>query len=141
MSDQQSASEAHMISAFLKTNRADRWEAVLARPKGREKFLARLYHEKDISPECMIPIPHLQRFAPAVHERLKGLGAPESCHVISDHSSIDGKDMPLLTALEQVVDRLSGTILVCVPNRLGYYFSEERNGQYILLASNQRHDR
>jgi hypothetical protein len=141
MSNAQSASEARMISAFLGKGREERWEEVLARPKGRKKFLARLCHEKEISRECMIPIPHLQRFAPAVYDRLRKLGAPDSCHVISDNSSIDGKDMPLLNALEQVVDRLSGTTIVCVPNRLGYYFSEERNGQYILLASNQRHDR
>lgn len=141
MSNEQSVAEARMISAFLKTNRAERWEEVLAQPKGRRKLLARLCNERDISPECMIPIPHLERFAPAVYERLRKLGASDSCHVISHYSSIDGKDMPLLDALEEVVDRLSGTIIVCVPNRLAYYFSEERNGQYILLASNQRHDR
>src|ERR1700761_9705070 len=115
MINEQSAAEARMISAFLKTNRAERWEEVLARPNGRKKFLARLCHENDISADCMTPIPHLQRLAPAVYERLRKLGAPETCHVISDSHEIDGKDMPLQTALEQVVDRLAGTILVCVP--------------------------
>jgi len=138
---EQAVSEAEMIGAFLRKGREERWEQVFARPKGRKKFLERLYHENDISPECMIPIPHLERFAEIVYQKLRTLGAPDVCHVFSASSKIDGKDLPLLKALQEVADLTPGTIISCVPGKLAYYLSEERNGQYLLKGSNQPHNR
>ncbi len=80
----------------------------------------------------MFPIPHLERFADTVYEKLKSNGAPDSCHIISARSSIDGKDLPLKEALRIVVDLEPGTIICCVAGKLAYYLSEERNGQYLL---------
>ena len=138
---EQAVSEVKMIGAFLRKGREERWEQVFARPKGRKKFLERLYHEQDISPECMSPIPHLERFAETVYQKLRSLGASDICHVFSASSRIDGKDLPLFKALQEVVDLTPGTIISCVPGKLAYYLSEERNGQYLLKASNQTPNR
>jgi len=134
MSTIETASEAEMIGSFLGKDRRARWAMVFANAKGRRKFLDGLYHEKDIAPECVTPIPHLERFPNNVYEKLKGLGAPDTCHIISARTAIDGKDLPLKEALKLAYDFGPGTIVCCIPGKLAYYLSEERNGQYLLRA-------
>jgi hypothetical protein len=126
------ASEAEMLGPFLGEGREERWRQVFSRPAGRKKFLNRLYHENDIDPKCMVPITHLERSAENVYRKLKSLGAPGLCHIISARQAIDGKSLPLKTALDLAVD-LEGTIICCIPGKLAYFRSEERNGHYLLM--------
>jgi hypothetical protein len=52
------------------------------------------------------------------------MGGPESCHVIGGEH--DGKDMELLTALEQIVGYGTGTVLSCIPGKLAHFEGEIR---------------
>ncbi len=57
------------------------------------------------------------------------MGAPTNCYVMSER--IDGIEMELLAALEEVVGNGNGAILSCIPGRLGYFEGEWRE-RYIL---------
>ncbi len=61
---------------------------------------------------------------------LGGLGAPDTCHVISE-GRFDGQEMELLAALEETVGSGFGTVISCLPGRLGYFEGEMRE-RYIL---------
>jgi hypothetical protein len=58
------------------------------------------------------------------------LGAPETCHVISE-GELDGKEMDLASALKEAVGNGVGAVISCVPGRLGYFEGEVRE-RYIL---------
>jgi len=61
---------------------------------------------------------------------LRRLGAPETCHIISE-GKLDGEEMHLGSALKEVVGGGLGTVISCVPGRLGYFEGELRE-RYIL---------
>ena len=55
---------------------------------------------------------------------LRGLGAPDTCYLISEDTKFDGKEMELLAALKQIVGYGMGTVISCIPGRLGYFEGE-----------------
>ncbi len=63
---------------------------------------------------------------------LKSKGAGETCHIISDIIELDGLDLPLRDALEEIESYILGSILCCVPGRLAYYKPEDPGTRYIL---------
>lgn len=56
---------------------------------------------------------------------LAAMGSPPICHAISEDPSLDGRDLPLREALEEVVGSGMGTILSCIPGRLGFIETED----------------
>lgn len=56
---------------------------------------------------------------------LKSKGAGNVCQVISEYGEIDGKEMPLDEALEEIVGRSMGTFLSCIEGRLAYFEDED----------------
>lgn len=63
---------------------------------------------------------------------LRKRGAPPCCYVLSSHSALDGREMPLDEALVDIVGRGHGTFVSCIPGRLGYYEYEDANSSYLL---------
>jgi hypothetical protein len=63
---------------------------------------------------------------------LKKNGAPEKCHVISEDIDVDGKEMMLREAIEEVLGYGLGSILSCIPGRLVYYEGEGPGDRYVL---------
>jgi hypothetical protein len=57
------------------------------------------------------------------------------CHVISTSSELDGRDLNLVEVLEQVVGFGEGTLISCIPGRLGYFEGESANDRFILERS------
>jgi hypothetical protein len=55
---------------------------------------------------------------------LRTKGAGSTCWVISDYGEIDGKALPLESALEAVVGTSRSAILSCIPGRLAYFEDE-----------------
>ena len=123
--------ERAFVERFLYAPRRDRFLAQLATPKERRVFLNEFCH------------PHwsnflLARYAsrldpskdkPAmIAARLRQLGAPDECHVIGEQ--MDGWDLSLDEALEEVVGRSLGVVISCVPGKLAYMESED--GRWIL---------
>jgi hypothetical protein len=46
--------------------------------------------------------------------------------MVSEDSAVDRKQLPLLSALEQVVGHGTGTFITCIPGRLAYFEDEDQ---------------
>jgi hypothetical protein len=123
--------ESALVRAFIVKPRQGRWLESLAHPKRRPKLLERLYHFRDLDPLCLIAIPPASHRPESIGELLAARGAPRDCHVISTNSELDGRVMPLADALTAIVAVGDGSLLSCIPGRLGY-FEDESSRRYIL---------
>ncbi len=125
--------EEATIRAFIGPSRRDRWLAKLLSPK-RQSFLDRLNHLADLDERYATPL------SPGVDplSALRSRGAPATCFAISDLPSLDGRELPLKEAIEQIEAGGMGTILCCIPGRLAYYCDEAGTGRRLLL---EQHDR
>ena len=63
-----------------------------------------------------------------IYELLKSYGAEKMCYSLSYSGKIDGKELPLLEALEQAVGFGMPSIISCVPGELAYFEAEQGFG-------------
>jgi hypothetical protein len=70
--------------------------------------------------------------APELVALLRSKGAGPTVWVISEYSAIDGREMPLVEAMEQTWGRCMGTILSCVPGKLAFFRGEEMRTERLL---------
>lgn len=124
--------EQGFVHSFVQTSRRERVLSFLDHPKKRRKFTDELAHHGQyfFSPECLRSIQPSQQNAASIHATLHSLGAPQICHLISE-GNLDGKEMDLGEALKEVVGYGVGTVISCIPGRLGYFEGESRE-RYIL---------
>jgi hypothetical protein len=112
--------EVATVNAFIAPARRTRWLKALASTKRRRRFLDRLNHCRDID----------ERYATLLSSKtviaalLRSRGAPGVCHVISDIPEIDGQEMRLEEAIDEVELGQWGTLICCVPGQLAYYYDE-----------------
>ena len=52
---------------------------------------------------------------------VKAKGAPGTCYCLSGSDELDGREMPLAAALEEVVSHDMGTFISCLPGRLAHF--------------------
>ena len=124
------------ISAFIGKEKRDRYLGFLT-PKRRDKLRAMLAHDTEghlaaASKKAILP---RDQNLEAILAMLIARGAPASCHVISEDSRIDGRDMPLRDALEVTIGQGMGTIICCVPGRLAYFEGEDMGARFLLEKS------
>jgi hypothetical protein len=124
--------EPAFVESFVQHTRRERALLCLANPKKRRKFVQEFAHHGTyiLMPECLRSIKPSQQNPDSIREILRNLGAPDTCHVISE-GSLDGEETDLLSALNEVVGRGMGTVISCLPGRLGYFEGELRE-RYIL---------
>jgi hypothetical protein len=58
--------------------------------------------------------------------------APTQCLLISSNKKLDQKALPLQEALNSIVGMGYGTLVICVPDKLGYFEGEEQNDRWLL---------
>ncbi len=126
--------EEELVKAFFAPTKRERYLEMVAKPKKRRKFLSELAHFKALEPRYCYAVPKTEHGADQIAAFLARKGAPRSCWVTSEDSRLDGREMPLVDALREVVGRQTGTFLSCVPGRLAYFEDEE--DRWIL----ERHD-
>jgi hypothetical protein len=117
--------EEALVKAFIPAHRQERFLEIIAKPKKRAKLLTQLAHFKALDPKFMVVIPSNQRNPIALAKLLRAKGAGPSCYVMSENSELDGREMDLETALEETVGGQMGTLISCVPGRLGYFEDED----------------
>jgi hypothetical protein len=122
--------EQELVKAFIPTHRQERFLDIIAKPKKRKKLLSDLSHFKDLNPKFMVAIPAGQQNPLALAKLLKAKGAGKKCYVMSENSRLDGREVDLETALKETVGYQMGTLISCVPGRLGYF--EDEDGRCIL---------
>jgi hypothetical protein len=124
--------EEAFVHTFIIKTKQDRYLLKLASARHRRTFLSRLHHNLDYVPQLARTIPAEKQSSRQIFALLRGLGAPDTCHVIAANSELDGKELPLDEALNAVVGDGNGVVLSCIPGQLAYYESEEQNGRFIL---------
>ena len=125
--------EKRTIKAFVVSIRQERYLQGLTNPKRRAKVLTRLHHQvDDIDERGRQAIPPGKQFAPEIETILRSSGAPPRCYVLSTSSKLDRCEMQLSDALDAIVGLGMGTIISCIPGKLGYYESEEPGFRFIL---------
>ena len=119
-----------MIRAFFDPRRIERYLEIVASPKKRPKFTQDLAHFKALNPKFMVSILPSQQNPSGIANLLKAKGAGPKCWVISESSKLDGREMDLEIALKETVGYQMGTLISCVPGKLGYF--EDEDGRCIL---------
>jgi DNA-binding MarR family transcriptional regulator len=123
--------EEQFVRAFVRKDRRRRYLALVSTVKGREKFREALAHRLEVELENVQPIPPRMQSPAAIAETLRGLGAPKLCYIISESRDLDGKTIALDRALEMVVGRQMGTVIICSPN-LAFFEAEGPKIRFIL---------
>jgi len=124
--------ERALIESFVVPWKRERYVEMLTSPKRRKKFLRGLYHFPDLDPRYCVAILPAVDGAAGIAVLLRRLGAGDICHVISTDATLDGRSMPLDEALAQVAFSYEGTLISCIPGKLGYFEGENMGDRCIL---------
>jgi hypothetical protein len=138
MHDERRTHEHSLISAFIVSEKRARILESLDHPKRRRKFLDTLYHFRDLDPRWIQPIPAGEHTPSAIASRLRRLGAPADCWIISSNPDLDGRSLDLIDALTQIVGRGEGAILSCLPGELAYFEGEDAGYRLTLCRPPRR---
>lgn len=124
--------EEELVKAFFVPTKRERYLEMVAQPKKRQKFLRELAHFKALDQRYCVVITSSERHPENIASILTRKGAPKACWITSENSRLDGKEMPLLDALKEVVGYQMGTFLSCIPGKLAYFEGEEMRDRCIL---------
>lgn len=124
--------QEHLLARFCVRTKRERYVEMISSPKKRERFTRELDHFDSLDPRYMVPIGPSQQHPEQISSLLTQRGAPELCWITSSDEELDGKQMPLLNALKEIVGRQMGTFLTCIPGRLAYFEAEDRGYRWIL---------
>ncbi|MEX0746247.1 MAG: hypothetical protein WD118_11650 [Phycisphaeraceae bacterium] len=125
--------EQATVRAFIVRPRQGLYLALLSDVKGRGHFLDRLLSGRDIDPAALAPFADDERKPNQIAERLRKLGGPDDCHVISADSALDGRESKLDDALRKICGKGKPALISCVAGRLAYF--EGADGDPVLLRA------
>ena len=128
MTELQRNHEEGFVRAFIEKSKQDRCLSFLSTQKHRPKFTVELSHFKWLDERFARPIP--AKTAHTVKEiaaLLRSKGAGPTVWIISEQSNIDAQELGLEDALGEIWGRGIGSILSCIPGRLGYFEDEEEH--------------
>ena len=102
-------------------------------PKRRKDVRALLDHKIQLDPRFARAVSGSEHNAAGVTRRLRSLGAPEACWILSARSDLDGRKVPLDEGIAAVFDSMSGGFASCVPGKLGFFQYEAPSRGYLLV--------
>lgn len=121
-----------LIRAFIAPERRERYLALLASTRGRDKLRQKLAHLHDLDPRCCRELPKGVHTAREIGAHLKRKGAPAECVLLAEDRKLDGQRLPLGEALDAVIGRGMGAFISCLPGRLAFYEGEDAGVRYVL---------
>lgn len=122
--------EEILVKSFFMKNIQERFLFELFSSKKRKIAIGRLSHSyKDIlHDKYMMEVQKPNTDFNEIAKSLKKYGSEDFCYSISLNPEIDGKYLPLLTALEKSVGFGLPSIISCVPGKLAYFEAEQEFG-------------
>jgi len=125
--------EQALFEAFAVPAKKQRYRVLLETKRGRAKICAALDHfdVRNLDPRFCRRIESGKQSLPVIFRMLKDQGAPSTCHVMSSDGRLDGREMDLSEALEEIIGRGMGAFISCVPGKLEYFECEEAGERYI----------
>jgi hypothetical protein len=121
-----------LINTFISDRQRQRINTLLKNKKGRQKIRGLLPHSIEFKPQYVYKIPANKQTVEDILSLLVSKNAPESCYLISEHTSFDGKIMKLEDAINIIVDSGIATLISCIPGKLAYYEGESLKNRLIL---------
>jgi hypothetical protein len=115
--------EEAFVSAFIVPHKQARYSQLLPNPKRRRKLLDRLNHSDDVDVSKGTYFPH-QQDAAELESLLRTRGAGETCMVIGNGYTWDGREVSLREVLDALAMDDGGVVVSCVPGRLALYRPE-----------------
>jgi hypothetical protein len=116
------------LALFLEPSSRDRFRHALTSARARSKFRAKLAHFAHLDQRFATKVGDKSLVAAKLHE----LGAPTVCYVMSEDSEIDGRIIPVEDAIRLTIEAAAGSLISCLPGRLGCFVGEEPNAAWIL---------
>jgi len=124
--------ENGIFDVFIVKNKRKRYLELNASVRGRAKIRDSLPHFRDFDMKTTVKIPRSEQNYESVYRLLRANGAPDECCIISFCDELDGEVFDLYDAMKIVVGVEGGTIISCIPGKLGYYEGESPNDRFIL---------
>ena len=119
--------------AFLAEPTRRRMETLLELgEKRRRDVRSLLHHAVRLDPRYSRHLTGSDPYPPRVAEMLRKRGAPSTCYVLAANSDLDGREMPILEALDAIIGMQNGAFISCIPGRLGFYEYEDMKSSYLL---------
>src|SRR5215469_12032177 len=110
--------EVETIRSFITRRKRERYLGFVSNPKTRAKLIQQLPHFKDIDPACKRSIIPSMQNPRDITKLLLARGSPGYCYLIAEDPLLDGQELQLREALEEIVGSGMGAILSCIPGRL-----------------------
>jgi hypothetical protein len=126
----------NLVKAFIAPERAPRYLALLAKRGGRAELRVKLAHLTDLDRRFARPVGGSDATPAGIERLLLAAGAPKRCYVLSENVAIDGNDLDLREALDQIVGGGMGTFVSCIPGRLAYFEGEGPQERFVLSRVN-----
>ena len=125
-----SKKEEIFVKTFILRKRKERSLFELGSRKKRPKFLNKLSHGymDTLDGRFMESIPVPNSDPSDIFNLLRKHGAPDLCYAISSNDDLDGKEVPLIEALQIAVGYGLPSILLCIPDKLAYFEAEQEIG-------------
>ena len=126
--------EREAVRAFIQKPRQERALLLLSNPKRRREFTDDLAHFKWLDEQFahVIP-PTMAHTAAEIVALLRKKGAGPTVWAISEDDSLDAREMDLDDAVRRIWGGSMGSILSCVPGKLGLFRSEEMKRERLLI--------
>lgn len=121
--------EEKFITSFILKEKHNRWQTQLNDIQKRTAFLDRLNHSHDLNEKY---VTWLKRNVD-IEEMLTRAGSPGQVYILSASIDIDGKFLSIDDAIDQTIRGGWGTIISCLPGRLGFYYDECGERRAILV--------
>jgi hypothetical protein len=112
--------EEATLRTFVVAAKRDRLLALFGSSKRRRQARDALNHFADWDRRFAQPVDS----SADVLALLRETGAPSECHVMSDSSELDGRDMPLDEAVSACESYSFASVLCCVPGQIAFFFDE-----------------
>jgi hypothetical protein len=119
--------------AFLAEPGRDRMKRLLEMGERRRRDASDLLHDAvRLDPRYSTHLVGSDDFAPRIEQWLRERGAPGNCYLFSALADLDGREMPLIEALDATSWGDFGVFISCLPGRLGFFRYASPKSAYLL---------
>lgn len=123
--------EIEFIKNFITPKKQDRVLGLITK-KCRPKLRRELHKIIDKDMLYIQKLPAKVHTSDQILDYLIKKGAPDHCHLISEHSNYDSQLVPLKDALDKLAGSGINTLFLCKSNRLAFCEGEGLSNRFIL---------
>ncbi|WP_303312277.1 hypothetical protein [Hymenobacter sp. BT730] len=125
------ALETVFINKYVVSNKCQRYLSFIEKPKRRGEFLNMLYHGQDFE------YSKLRRanafYKEDILKQVARLSKAPNCYIISVDKKLDGKEMSVAMALDQIGPYAEGIVLIFGECDIVYYCGEPPHNEWLSL--------